>query len=453
MVLEIRLILASNTSQALEKRSTPDLLLTWKPEKIHFKLRLLFFIVILPLSIASHAQVVKDIRFYGLKQTDPSYLLAITHQEIGKVYDEALWLKDIQLIRNTNLFFEVNWSKKIANDSLILDVNLNESINYIPIIDISAIEENWKLQLGVNNINWLGRNYTLGGFYQYYQRHSAKMYMVAPRHLNLRTGHELVLGSYSTIEPLYFGEESSDFNYDNYSISAAGFYWINDFSRFALGGMLMKEYYENIEKQVGDFEQGFMLDLFKYQIRGYFEHKNVNLHYQYIDGLYYKLYLENIETEDFPEASFLKLMGELKYYKRVGRKGNLAGKIELGVATNNFSPFSPFVLDSYINLRGIGNRVARGTAIGIANLEYRYTVWTTDWFFMQSNFFTDIGSLRPPGGNFDEMAASENLNIYSGLGIRIQTRKLYNAVFRFDYGWNTRDFREGGFVFGVNHFF
>lgn len=401
----------------------------------------------------SHAIIVKEIHYKGLKQTSPEYLQSITYHKLGVHYNDSIWKNDIQLIKNTNLFFEVTWTMREVDNYLILTVELNESTYIVPIFDINAISSNFKLQMGANNINWLGRNYTLGGFYQYYQRHSFKIYNIAPRHLNRKTGHEIILGSYATIEPLYFDSTKSDFNYDNYSISVGGFYWLDDFNRFSLGGMLMQEHYENIEMRVGDYDIGFTLDMFKYQLRGFFEHKRVNLHHQYFDGLYYQLFLENIETKDYPEASFFKVMARLKYYKRLGKHGNLASNIDVGFATNNDSPFSPFVLDSYLNVRGIGNRVARGTAQIIGNLEYRHTIWTNKLFYLQTNVFTDFGCLRPPGQSFTEMFESSNYALYSGLGLRIHTRKIYNTVFRFDYGFNTAYFSQSGFVFGVNQFF
>jgi len=405
------------------------------------------------IAFSSKAVVIKSIKYVGLKKTKVEYLQSITEQAEGDFYIDSIWENDIQLIKNTNLFFEVSWEMKDAEEGIQLTVKLQESTYLIPIIDISVIPDNFKIQLGGSNINWLGKNYTIGGFYQYYQRHSFKLFTASPRHLNGKTGHAATIGSYSSIEPLYFETDQSNFNYDNYSVDLSGYFWFSNYHRASIGGMLMKEKYENIERMVGDFDIGFTLDLFKYQVKAFFEYKRVNLHHQYFDGLYYKIYVENIETQDFPEASFLKLMGSLKYYKRVKELGNFAVNMDLAIATNNFSPFSPFVLDSYVNVRGIGNRVARGTALAVINAEYRQTLWTNKLFYLQANGYFDFGSVRPPGGSIEEMFSPVNYDLFAGLGLRIHTRKIYNVAFRIDYGVNTMDINHNGFVFGINQFF
>ncbi|MFT7612076.1 MAG: outer membrane protein insertion porin family [Parvicellaceae bacterium] len=415
--------------------------------------KLTLLLILFSTALSSKAIVVSGIEYLGLQKTKKEYLESFTRLKAGMHYQENIWKNDIQLIRNTNLFFEVTWKMENVENEIKLTVNLKESTYLIPILDVSFIPENFKVQLGGSNINWLGKNYTIGGFYQYYQRHSFKLFTASPRHLNGKTGHAATIGSYSSIEPLYFAQDKSDFNYANYSMDISGYYWFSNYHRASIGGMLMKEKYENIERSVGDYDIGFTLDLFKYQIKAFFEYKRVNLHHQYFDGLYYKLYVENIETQHMPEASFLKLMGTFKYYKKIRELGNFAFNLDLAIATNNFSPFSPFVLDSYINVRGIGNRVARGTALAVVNAEYRQTVWTNKLFYLQANGFVDIGSLRPPGGKVQEMFAPANYDLFAGVGLRIHTRKIYNVVFRIDYGLNTQDLNHNGFVFGINQFF
>lgn len=396
---------------------------------------------------------IKAIRFEGLTRTNPEFLKSLMTSKVGQHYLEDIWVADVQQIKNTNLFFDVIWTMKEEEEQLVLTVTCQEAFSIFPILDFSAINGNFKLLIGANQKNWLGKNYTLGGFYQWYDRHGLKLYNVAPRHLNGITGHEIYLTKYSTIEPLYFGEGKSDFNFDNYSVSSAVYLWVDNFHRFTIGGQLMYEHYENIEKEIADFHVGKTLDLYKYQIRAAYEWKAINLHHEFFDGHYAKLYWEIIKTQGFSDANFNKVQAQFNYYKRIGKKGNFATRIGAGIATNNLSPFSPFVLDSYLNIRGIGNRVVRGTAELIANVEYRQTIWTHPWFYLQSNVFADLGTIRLPGAALKELIKGMEGYYYTGLGLRIHTRKIYNSVLRFDYGFNAGDFRQGGFVFGIQQFF
>jgi hypothetical protein len=42
---------------------------------------------------------------------------------------------------------------------------------------------------------------------------------------------------------------------------------------------------------------------------------------------------------------------------------------------------------------------------------------------------------RSPGGNLDDLFSSKNIKVYPGFGIRFIHKKIYNAVFRIDYGY------------------
>ena len=213
----------------------------------------------------------------------------------------------------------------------------------------------------------------------------------------------------------------------------------------------MKEDYENIDEDIGSFPLGYALSLKKDQIRTFFEYKRVNLSHQLFEGFYCKLYTEYIKTKDYQEATFLKFIANVKYFLKIGSAGNLASNIVFGVATNNNSPFSPFVLDSYTNVRGIGNRVARGTAQGIINLEYRHTIWTTNLFFLQSNIYADYGALRTPGQKLTTMFESENSYLYTGLGLRLQTRKVFNVVFRYLFEYNSSIYLSVSILYFFRH--
>lgn len=96
-------------------------------------------------------------------------------------------------------------------------------------------------------------------------------------------------------------------------------------------------------------------------------------------------------------ASFVKFTSDFTSYKNIWKRGNLAFHHKFGIATNNFSPFSPFVIDGFLNIRGVGNRIERGTAEHIINLEYRHTLFNKKYFTLQGIMFIDYGALRDAG--------------------------------------------------------
>ena len=191
----------------------------------------------------------------------------------------------------------------------------------------------------------------------------------------------------------------------------------------------------------------------KFQIRSALTYNWINHHFERLEGLYFQLYSELIETKNYPMASFLKFNSTLKYFKKINKKGNLALQYTFGVATNNNSPFSPFVIDGFLNIRGVGNRIERGTAQSVFNLEYRQTLLNKKFFTIQALIYNDIGALRQPGQSISELINLNNYYNSTGIGIRLHSKLFYKTIFRFDYGVNLLNHSQNGFSFGFGQFF
>ena len=125
----------------------------------------------------------------------------------------------------------------------------------------------------------------------------------------------------------------------------------------------------------------------------------------------------------------------------------------MGLSSNHESPFAPFVLDSYLNIRGIGNRVDRGTGALILNMEYRHSLLEKERIAIQGVVFSDTGSWRNPGGNLDDFSNPDNFVLFAGGGLRFIHKKIYNAILRVDYGFNLQERQVNGFVLGVGQYF
>ena len=146
---------------------------------------------------------------------------------------------------------------------------------------------------------------------------------------------------------------------------------------------------------------------------------------------------------------------DARYFKRLGQNQNLnlAIRCRAGISDNNDSPFSPFVLDSRENIRGSGNRIDRGTGVLVCNTELRYAFFDQKQLASQAVFFTDVGTWRKPGGELSDFAKSENIELFSGLGMRFIYKKVHNAIFRVDYGVDLMNPERRGFVFGLGQYF
>ena len=410
------------------------------------------FIFLLLFSGSVSSQIVSKIQFEGLTHTKDDYLRRIIQTKEGAQFDSLLIDKDVLMLKNLNLFFDVSADCKVSLDSnMVVIFHLKEAHYFYPIFSVSGFKDILKLNVGFNHINFLGRAQNFGITYQFYERHSVSIFHSQKRHSNRKTGHEASISKYSTVEPLYKDDTVSRFNFDNYSISLGGFYWLGQFLRVGVGTQAMYEEYEQLDTAFYLPKKHF--EFRKYQLRTSLEYNDVQYSYEFQNGYMAKLYGEYIGTENYPNASFFKLTAQISSYHLIGERGNLALNTKFGIATNNKSPFSPFVIDGLINVRGAGNRVERGTAEWVVNAEYRHTVWTNKFFSLQPAVFIDFATLRQPGAKFDSFFSKSNNYIYAGSGLRINLRKWYHTCFRIDYSVNITNTASHGFTFGVGQFF
>ena len=112
-----------------------------------------------------------------------------------------------------------------------------------------------------------------------------------------------------------------------------------------------------------------------------------------------------------------------------------------------------FAVDNELNIRGVGSTIDRGTAALVLNTEYRHTLYEKGWFVIQSNVFLDAGTWRNPGGNLGELFDGSTVRFYPGVGIRFIHKRIFNAVFRLDYGNGIGPNATRGIVFGIGQYF
>jgi len=125
----------------------------------------------------------------------------------------------------------------------------------------------------------------------------------------------------------------------------------------------------------------------------------------------------------------------------------------LGIATNNDTPFAPFVADSHTNIRGIGNRIDRGTAQVVLNTEYRHTLSESKKWGVQAVVFSDTGTWRNPGGVLKDLLDPDQFRQFLGGGFRVIYNKVYGAVLRVDYGIDVFNKDQRGLVIGLGQYF
>ena len=214
----------------------------------------------------------------------------------------------------------------------------------------------------------------------------------------------------------------------------------------------MEEYEKDEEVEFPPLPGPDILSQDKLLTRLSFETNHLKYDYFYRGGSYWRAIGQSVYTFD-DNSQFFSLILERIQYWRPYRTANIAIRLKAGIATNNDSPFAPFVLDSQVNIRGSGNRVDRGTAQAVVNAEFRQTIFQFSHFAGQVVGFADTGTWRKPGGEFQDLVMRKNLRQFVGLGVRLINQKVFGAVLRFDYGVDVFDTGERGAVIGVGQYF
>ena len=168
-----------------------------------------------------------------------------------------------------------------------------------------------------------------------------------------------------------------------------------------------------------------------------------------MEGIENQFIGELVTTPGFP--AFIKFTNQLKYFHLRNKKSVWTTRLSTGISSNFTNPFPSFVLDNYVNIRGIGDRVLRGSAVITLNTEYRQTLEINPVFAVEGILFLDAGTLRAQHGEWNTL--TQNLNVFTGTGIRIHLPFLYRMSFRFDYGVNVASIDQHGFVLGIGQYF
>ena len=416
-------------------------------------LTLFILVVLVGTSLCAQSELVKELHINGLNKTRISFIKNRLKTKIEQPLDSTLIENDLIRLKRlpsiSNATYEVN---QLENKGYKIQFYLEENHTLIPDINYWTTINTTAYKVGVYEYNLFGKNMTLGGFYQFNGHHTFALNFNAPYLISNKFGLGFNFLNWNSEEPLYFENESVNFIYQNRSYEVVGSYELNFKNTVQVGLSFFNEKYVNQSAAtVPDIPN--QLDVNKQLVKFIYTHQNLDYFYFYISGFKSLFNGQLVTSKIKSQNDFLIAWNDFLYYKRIGLHGNWAQRLRLGLSTNNDSPFAAFALDNNLNLRGVGNVVDRGTGSIVLNSEYRYTIFEKKSFVLQGNGFIDAGTWRKPGKSLKNFADTENIKIYTGLGIRMIHTKIFNAVFRIDYGYGLTKNSNQGFVFGIGQYF
>lgn len=428
---------------------------------MHFKKRI-FLSIFLFLMLQLYAQEnrVSSFKITGNKKIKTSYLQKILATEIGVILDSVSIKQDILFLKRlpavSNVYYEVI---KQNENQYQVKISIEENFTIIPELNFwTTTNKQFAYKIGLYDYNLLGKNITFGGFYQNNGFNSYGLNFRAPNLLSKKWGLAVNTQNWKSEEPLYFEDKESNYLYNNISFEVLGLYQFNLKNSIDFGLNIFSEKY-NYLSGATDVSVPLNLDVNKKLLKIVYKYNNLDYYYQYVNGfksVFQAQYVtSNTSNSDF-QNDFIIAWNDFFYYKRLGAKGNWANRFRLGFSSNEDSPFAPFALDNNVNIRGVGILVDRGTGVAVLNSEYRHTIYDKKWLAIQTNIFTDIGSWRDPGGELNDFFEREKVRVFSGIGLRFISKKVYNATFRIDYGFKIYDGQNNanrGLVFGLGQYF
>ena len=418
--------------------------------------KLLFLFLIL-FCVTGFSQELKiaDVSFVGAKKTKVSFLKSIVAIEKGILTDSSTiriavnQLKKLPSIANATFQLVQN----TVDTSYNLVFTVEENFTIIPFANLyTSSNDDFAFRVGLQEFNFTGRNITVGGFYQKDIFNSYGVLLRAPYLFSAKAGLAVSYNNLKTLEPIFFDGSSADYKYHNSSIEVLGLYQFNQNHSIDLGLNFFTEKYNYIRGATNETVPQ-ALDVNKFSYKAIYKYSNIQYHYQYLDGFKSSLNFQYVHSSTKELDNFVVAFNDFVYYKRVGERGNWSNRLRVGLATNDETPFAPFSVDNNINIRGVGNIIDRGTGALVLNTEYRYTLVDKSWFVLQGNTFVDAGTWRNPGGEFQDFLEPENIRVYPGVGLRFMHKKIFNAIFRIDYGYGVTKNASKGLVFGIGQYF
>ena len=396
-------------------------------------------------------QRIDQVEFSFLKKTKSNYLHHFITQKAGSLYDSTRLVEDYRQLVNLDLFYNLQQEVKVNGDQVTVSYSGEEKRTVLPIINFGGIKDNFWFQLGGFDAHFRGRGELFGAFYTHYDRSSVNVFYKAPFIGLSNYGIEANIQKLATREPVYFRGNDAIYHYDNFTLEFIGVYWLNLRNRLKLGIAFLDEVYEKVSETALSAELPEFVNHKKWIIKSKWESGQLNYYANLINGVDNQMFFEIVVSG--PTGIFWKYLNQFRAFKRLGQKHNLAARLRFGLSAQADSPFVPFVLDSYINIRGSGNRVARGTGELVLNLEYRYNIWETQWGIFQAVGFWDLGGWRPIQQNFEDLFLAENSTSFAGFGGRVYFKKIYNLTLRADLGFNLSRPSNNGIVLGIGQYF
>lgn len=398
---------------------------------------------------------IHSIDFAGLKKSKKSYLKKLLTQEEGKQLSKSKVANDlVLLLREPVVSHAYEMIDTLPTGQLQLTYHIEENKTLIPAVDVwQSVNRSFAFHLGLTDYNFLGRGYTIGGFYR--QNNFPGFGLILENNNFIRPENELKLlvQQHETLEPLKIDDTDVQYRYRLRNIEISIGRNLTLKHKIVVAGGLIDERYLLYKGSASEVIPNEFTTIKSFAKAGHvFDY--IQPFYYHLNGWQNQVFTTYVWGESINQNNdFYSIENRSKYFRRFNNLGNLCFRANLGLAKNIDSPFPPFAIDNNQNVRGAGNLVQRGNAYWSFNTEYRHTLFEKGWFTVQGNVFIDLAGIQPIATPLHRMFAQTNRYQYGGAGLRFIHKYIYKAIFRIDYGFSLNGTKKSGVTFGIGQFF
>ena len=305
-------------------------------------------------------KVISAITIQGNQKTKTSALIKLTSTNKGEVLDSLLIEKDIKRLKRLPAIAHAYYQVHEKEEGYEVVYGIEENFTIIPGANVyTTNDDEFAFRLMLSEFNLFGQNITLGGYYQndIYNTYGANLRV--PFLFGKKLGLAFNFQDLTMQEPVFLDNGTADYKYNNTSYELLGLYQFDLKSRIELGINYFNEDYEYIRGATSpEVPQDFNVDKMLYKF--IYEYNNLDFNYQYVSGFRSILNAQYVISTENVLPDFFIWWNDFLYYKRIGKRGNWANRLRVGLASNDESPFAPFAVDNNLNIRGVGNIIDRG---------------------------------------------------------------------------------------------
>ena len=337
----------------------------------------------------SQENIIANLKIQGNKKLKTTFIERTAQIQSGSILDSLVLNEDIKRLKQmpavSHAYYQVF---HVQDNQYNVFYNIEENFTIIPSVNIwTTTDSRVAYKIGLYDFNFLGRNISFGGSYQNNGHNSYALNFRAPYLFSNKLGLAVNFLDWKSNEPLYFDEKPANYNYNNTAYEVLGLYEVDFKNTMQLGVSFFNEKYDYIDGEFLPPVAQRSLDIDKILFKFIYKYNNLEYYFQYIEGFKSEFYGQYVATSNTFQDSFLIAWNDFFFYKRIGKKGNWANRLRIGLSSNEESPFAPFALDNNVNLRGVGILVDRGTGSIVLNTEFRQTLYEKKLLFYKVMLF------------------------------------------------------------------